>query len=488
MKLPFEIRAFPRWRYTAAILIILVIGYFFVGHRKNLGATLTISPSDFKEQVSVSGTVTAIQNVDLGFAANGRIAGTYAKVGQQVDLGTILAETENGDLVAALAQKQAALASLQAGTRPEQIAIAVATVTSDQTKLMDAITNAYTVSDDAVHNKTDAFFTNPRTQPKLSFIVANAALKNVVENNRAAIDSVFVSWTSVLEAMTLADADDVAKRSAAYLAQVTALLADANSALNQSVPDQTTSAAALTSYATALATARANVSAAASALTNAASALTDAQKTLTLDQAGPTVSDIAAAQAEVQNARATLAKTRVVAPLRGTVTRMDAKVGGIVSPTTSKISMQSDGVFEVETYVPEVAIARIAVGNPATTTLDAYGSSVAFPVTVVAVDPAETMKDGVPTYKATLAFQKFDPRIRSGMTANVVIETGVLHDAIVIPVGTVGQKGGVPYVSVVDRGAIKFRAVTTGSSPALGQAEILSGLSKGDVILLTPSP
>ena len=104
------------------------------------------------------------------------------------------------------------------------------------------------------------------------------------------------------------------------------------------------------------------------------------------------------------------------------------------------------------------------------------------------VDPAETIKDGVPTYKTTLTFLARDSRIRSGMTANVDIETGVLHDAIVIPRGAVGTKNGTPYVSVLDQGNVVERSVMTGPSPALGQVEILSGLSRGDIILLSPAP
>ena len=95
------------------------------------------------------------------------------------------------------------------------------------------------------------------------------------------------------------------------------------------------------------------------------------------------------------------------------------------------------------------------------------------------------MKDGVPTYKTTLRFLKEDPSIRSGMTANVTIVSGVLRGAIVIPTGSVGTKKGASYVSVVKNNAVVSRAVTIGPSPALGQTQILSGLSAGDVILLT---
>lgn len=489
MQLPFIIPSFSRRTYgISAAVLLLIGGYAFFGGGNNLGATFTVSQGDFKEQVRVSGTVTAAKNVELGFASSGRIAGTYASVGARVEAGTILADIENGDLAASLAQKKANLASLIEGTRPEQLAVKEAAVQSARAKVVDAITTAYTVSDDAVHNKTDSFFINPRIEPKLSFALSSAVLKDTVENDRSAIDPVFASWARALSGLTEESASSIATQSTAYLARVTTLLADVNAALNQSIPDQATSAATLSSYATTLSTARANVNTAATALTNAVSALSDAETTLALSKAGSTASDITAAQAEVENARAVLAKTRVVAPFSGVVTRMDAKAGEVVSPTTSKISMQSDGIFQIETYVPEVAIARVAVGNTATTTLDAYGSAVAFPSIVVAVDPAETIQDGVPAYKTTLAFLAKDERIRSGMTADIMIETGVLRDAVVIPAGAIGSKNGMPYVSVVERGEAVSRTVTTGPSPMLGQAYIVSGLAEGDTILLAPVP
>jgi HlyD family secretion protein len=489
--------------YTIGALAVLGIGsYFYFGQGKDPGSTLTIVPGDFREEVRVSGTVTATKDVALGFAASGRISHVYASVGQHVAAGTILAENENGDLVAALLQKQSALAqatanlaSLEAGTRPEEIAVAAAAVTSAQSSLVDAILSAYTTADDAVHNKVDLFFSNPRTDPKLTFSLANMALKTTVERDRASVESVFSNWSALVSRLSNADAADSAVRAQGYLSTVVTLLADANSAINQGVPDPTTSAATLSSYASTLATGRASVNAAAASLTSDTAVLDSASKTLALKQAGATIDDIkaqqaavAAAQADVENAQAALVKTRVVAPFGGTVTRMDAKVGEIVSPSTSEIGMQSDGIFQIETYVPEVAIARIAVGNPATTTLDAYGSAVPFASVVIAVDPAETLKDGVPTYKTTLAFRQADPRIRSGMTADVVMQTGILHDAIVIPAGAIGTRDGQMYVSVLADKKVVSRPVTTGPAPMLGQAEILSGLSRGDVILLTPAP
>ena len=489
MVLSIKNLVFTWWRYAlAGLILVATAGYFYFGNNGVSEATLTVTSGDFIRKVSVSGTAIAARDVDLGFAANGRIAGAYAKVGQKVSAGIVLSETENGDLVASLAQAKADLAALLSGTRPEEIAVATISVANAKSALVDAIRGAYTASDDAVHNKTDSFFTNPRTDPKLSFIVSNVSLKSAVESERATVESALSEWAFLTKNLTSANAGDSAKQAQLYLTQVTALLADSNSALNQGIPDQTISASTLSSYITTLATARTSVNSATSALTTAITVLDSALKNLALKQAGSTEDSIVAQRAVVANAQSALAKTYVVAPFLGIVTRMDAKVGEIVSPTASLISMQSDGIFQIETFVPEVTIAGVAVGNSATTTLDAYGPSVEFPARVIAVDPAETMKDGVPAYKTILAFLSADSRIRSGMTVNVIINIGTLIDSIVIPSGAIRREDGSSYVSIYSDGKTTSRAVVVGTSPALGQTEILSGLSDGDVILLTPSP
>lgn len=495
MAILYRVTEWVRAKWRPIILIGLIVGfggYYLFGRSAGFGATLTIHPGAFTQTVNISGTVVASQSAALGFSANGRIAATYVTVGQHVEAGQLLAETENGDLAAALSEAKANLASLQAGSRPEQVSVASTSVANAELTLVTAIQSAYTAADAAVHNTIDAFFINPRTSPKISFIVTNTVLGRTVEQDRAAIESVLGDWATAVNTVTSDTAADVAAVSATNLARVVTLLSDANAALNQATPDALTSAAMLSSYVTTVSAARTTVNTALTALTADSAALNSAKRNLALVVAGPTNDALAAQAALVQSASAALQKTRITAPFSGLVTQMDAKVGETVSPSESDISLQSDGLFEVETYVPEVSIASVSVGNTCTVSLDAYGPSVTFPAKVVSVDPAETVKDGVPTYKTTLAFLSKDARIRSGMTANVSIETATLPHSIVIPAGAIGadaSRNNQPYVSVVVDGKVEKRTVSVASTPpALGQALIESGLSDGDVILLAPAP
>jgi RND family efflux transporter MFP subunit len=223
--------------------------------------------------------------------------------------------------------------------------------------------------------------------------------------------------------------------------------------------------------------------------------LNAAQKSLALEQLGATQSEIdaqsalvRAAEADLNAAYAALTKTRIVAPFSGTVTTMDAKVGESVSGNTPEISLISTGTFEIESFVPEINVAAIAVNNEASVTLDAYGEEVLFAASVASIDPAETIQDGVSTYRTLLKFSKADPRIKTGMTATVTITTQNRENVLSIPLGSVVKREGSSYVTVVmPNGTETERVVTLGDVSSEGNAEILSGLTAGDVIVLDPA-
>ncbi len=64
------------------------------------------------------------------------------------------------------------------------------------------------------------------------------------------------------------------------------------------------------------------------------------------------------------------------------------------------------------------------MGDKAEVTLDAYGSGRVFEATLVSVDSSPSQGGvGAAGYKATFQFEKGDPAIVSGMTANITITT-----------------------------------------------------------------
>ena len=228
---------------------------------------------------------------------------------------------------------------------------------------------------------------------------------------------------------------------------------------------------------------------------SAISALASAEADLILKQSGATAEQIAAQEAAVaqteaslQSVSAQLAKTFLYAPINGVVTRQDAKVGQIVGANVSIISLISESEFEMEARVPEADIAAVKIGDLAEVTLDAYGTDAVFDAKVVAIDPAETVVEGVATYKTTFAFLEKDERVRSGMTANIDVVTDRREGAVVVPRRAIIKRGDESFVRVLDgTGAVREVKVKAGLVGFDGNAEILEGINEGDIVI-TSSP
>ena len=135
--------------------------------------------------------------------------------------------------------------------------------------------------------------------------------------------------------------------------------------------------------------------------------------------------------------------------------------------------------------MPEINISYLKVGNEASVTLDAYGETVPFAASVVSIDPAETIRDGVSTYRAIIRFALQDTRIKQGMTANVIVTTEKRDGVISIPQGVITEREGKKYVSIKEGDKTVEREVTVGSISSFGSAEILTGLQEGDVVVLS---
>lgn len=497
-----------------ALFATVIIGISYWGSRTEVENTLVVTREPFVQQVSVSGRVEAANEVDLGFSQSGRIARVLVKEGQAVGQGVLLAEVENGDAAAILLQREAALdrakAQLDAlvrGARPEELSLkesavssARAALASANQALADAILSAYGVSDGAIHATVDQFFSNPKSlTPQISFSSGNAALKSQVESDRITVESVLTAWHTRNAAVTLSsDLVGAAVSAQVSLQEVTSFINDISSLLAVSIPTTATPQATLDAYKTSVQTARTSVNSAIATLTAASKAqsaaqtgLVSAERELALTRAGASAEDIRAqaasvkaAEADVLSASSQFSKTQIRAPFAGTVSKIAAKVGATAQPGEQQISVIGSGGFQIETFVPEINISLIKVGDPAVITFDSYGPEVRFDAKIGSIELGETLKDGVPTYKTILVFTQADERIRSGMTANALITTLEKQDVIAIPQRLVVQREGMQVVRVLSGEAVLERTVVTGAVSSTGDIEIVSGLSVGDLLIV----
>jgi len=499
---------------AAVAVAVLSVGAAFIMTSGTPAGTYTpASRGPVTEVVTTTGTVKAADTIDLSFDTSGRIASVSGVVGTHVAAGQLLAALSGADAAAAVAQAQAALAvqeaklaGLQAGARPEDIAVSQAALTGAQSSLAQAkqslaaaARDAYVKADDAVRNKVDQFFTNPRSfSPTLSFTLPDSNAQTSITSGRVSMEALLTAWQQALVALP-ADAseiDPVALSSAARIntGKVSAYLDGVAAGISTLTPSVQLPLSTVQKYQSDIAAARATMSGAISAInaaetseTGAEAAVSSAQAQLTLKQAGASVQDIAAQQAAVQQAEANVqaaqaaaAKTVIRAPIAGTITRNDAHLGATGAPGVSLITLISNAQFQVEAYVSEADLAKVSVGQEAEVRLDAYPDS-PIAAKVVSIDPAASLQGGTAGYKVTLQFDAPDARVKTGLTANITITVAHKNDALLVPSSAVIRRGNQVYVLRASASGDALAPVTLGLE-GQDSTEILTGVQEGDRI------
>ncbi|MBU6426735.1 efflux RND transporter periplasmic adaptor subunit [Patescibacteria group bacterium] len=501
-------KIFKRFRlrtYVIAGIIILVIVFIAVASRGSSVSNIesaAVTRGNIVEQVSVTGKVSPIDKADLAFEKSGVISKIFVKVGDSVKAGDKIAALDSAGDLANLQSAQAKLDDMTRTLRPEELSAEQAKVDSAKTALDNAKTDAlnaardgYVETEGAVVNYADAFFTNPQSaNPTIKVTTQSQTQENSIDAERVAVTDELAAWQADLAAATSTD------RAAYYLSRahghlsmiknfmndlsgIANYLSPGNSGLVQSAIDAYVGA--MNSAQSALNQAISSVTTAEAELQNASAAYDEARSNFILKNAGSSPEAIAAQQASVAYYQSALDNDVLVSPIDGLVTRVDPSDGEFVSAGQSAFSVQSYGDYKVEAYVPEADIAKVALNNTAAITLDAYGPDVNFPAVVTAIDPAETVLEGVPTYKVTMHFTQKDDRVRSGMTANTEILTHEHDNVLTIPTRAVVDNSGQKSVRVLDADGKTYRSVpvVAGLKGSDGMTEIISGLTEGQKVV-----
>jgi HlyD family secretion protein len=484
------IRNHKIWSVVILVLIILITWYFVKNNPENIKYTeVVVVRGSLSEIVSVTGNVKPLSDVNLAFERGGRVASINVAVGEKVYAGEVLASVSNADLLANLDQAKANLKKVQAGfgDNADQAAL---NFSQAETSLINTIKDSYTKADDALRNKMFTLFTDPvKYRASLTFST-DSFLKEDIEEGKDKIADSLDSWYSSLSKLnSAADLEIYYNTAKVNLISIKSLLDKCAEAVNALTPD---SAGATQ---TQIDTWKANVSLARSSINTALDTLNSSfnqYKTLGLSVEISQNSTLAQeagieqAAAGVASAEAELAKSIIRSPIDGVITNMDAKLGEIVPASKNVISIISYGDYQIESFVPEADIAKIKIGNIASTTLDAYGDKVIFKTSIIKIDPAATVIDGVPTYKVTLKFITQDDRIKSGMTANLDIMTNQKNDILLLPNRVVNIKDDGKYVSIIDlndKSDLLEKKIVTGLRGSDGNVEIISGLEEGDKVV-----
>jgi HlyD family secretion protein len=481
MKKIFKALYQRKWVFWPLLIIILFIGYKAVkGGAQITEELITVTRGDITETVIATGSVKPKNAASLRFESAGTISKLNVAVGDKVVQGQLLATLNAGDLRQGVIQAEAELSAAQVA-----LANAGQGLSDTGTKNEQALSSAYA---NALAGLGDILNLAQTTHDTVKSVFDQASISNKAESLERLDDSydiILLSLKKLTPVSTRSEIETALQKVYAPLLvmqQVTiALIRELNSFTSNDEND---------AYRTLATGAQADINEAVANVAAYSKAIKDASTDGVLDENTSSASyrtaqaQVETARAAVSIARANLANASLYAPMNGVIASKSKSIGEGVTATDQIYYILGEGGLEVSANIPEVDIAKVAVGNPATVILDAYGEEVPFEVTVTQIDPAETVIDGVATYKTTFTFNTADERVRSGMTANIVVATQKREGVLVIPFRATTVKDGQRVVLVV-RGEERVDVpVKLGLRGNNGDVEVVSGLSEGDTLVI----
>ena len=142
--------------------------------------------------------------------------------------------------------------------------------------------------------------------------------------------------------------------------------------------------------------------------------------------------------------------------------------------------------MESITYVNEIDVRKIAVGQAAELSLDSDPSKrLKGKVTSVANMGEQRPNQDSKVFEVRILIEQADTTLRPGMTTGNAIETLSVADVLSIPLEAVSSDGGVPFVYKQSGSRVVKQEVATG---AMNDDEVVvsKGLDEGDRVLLSP--
>jgi HlyD family secretion protein len=501
-----------KWGIGILVVIVLVAGWYFTHRGSTSYQFVTVTQGSIDQTVSVTGNTTPMQTVSLGFQTSGTIARVNYQLGNSVQAGDVIATLDAASLSAALDQaqatvaaQQATLAGLQAGPQSSTVAESQASLDVAQQNLANlyasidsAATTAYTSANDATRTQLNTFFSNAETsQPELNFSTSNSQAGVTAVNLRVSASAELNEWQQELAGISASSSPTALSSTLnddlAHLAVIENLLNTLSLALSggtdlssaQLATDQadvTTGLKEVNSAMSSLQTISQNIAAQQATVAQSQAALAVAQTGSTPQAIAAQQAQVQEAQAQVATAEANLQNAEIVAPISGVLTQQDAKVGQQASPGTPLVSIIGNSGFEVDAGVSETDIGKLNVGDMATMTLDAFPNQT-FAGSVFYIAPAQTDTNGVITYLTKISFNQPNAELKSGLTANVDIQTKQDNNALILPEYAILQNNNGTFVETLRNGVATTTPVTLGIQDENGNVEVLSGVTAGEQVI-----
>ena len=198
------------------------------------------------------------------------------------------------------------------------------------------------------------------------------------------------------------------------------------------------------------------------------------------------VSQLAAATASLSTAMS-LIPEEITADRSGTVIST-AGAGAAVESGTSIATIAGTDSLVLTSAVSELNIARIQPGQPVEFTLSAYPDDVYTGTVSKIAGSARSQYSGAvleTVVDVLISPDTTDPRLRSGLTADVRFQLSDPRKICVLPYNAIGQDEEGEYVYLLEDGAAVKHKIFTGAEFSDG-TEVIKGATINDKVFLDP--
>ncbi len=455
------------------------------------------------EPLSTTGIVTSLSEATILAQTSGETTSLAVSLGDHVGAGEVIATFENSSQHAAVQQAEGAYEAAQAAlAKASGSGTSIANLSQDQATqsvinahltAISTMQSAYAVMDDAIHNKADALFTNPRgSSPLFNLTTTDSQLVVTVQSERAQVEILLANDAALVAALgTTSDIDSNITTLVTDAGTVETLLNNIGTALTKAIPTTGVSASTISAS-------QASVSAGRSAVIGSVSSLAGSKTAYDAAVSGGAIAnqqyatggttgqgaDLAAATANVKQAlgalnaaKANLEKTLVRSPISGTIISLPVSQGDFVSMSSQVAVVSNPSALEVKTYVTPEDAKTLAVGGKVTIEGAVAGTIVSI---APALDPTTNkieIKVGITGDQSSLTDGE-DVTVSLDRAIKTTAATSTIAAAktVLIPLASVKITPQGPVVFTVASSTLAAQAITIG--PVVGdQVTVLSGVT-----------
>ena len=456
------------------VIIVVIILVSILKGAKQAEGQYVVARQTVTQAVTLSGTVSAVDSSDLGFADSGRIDAVYVHEGDTVTRGQLLARLESADLYAELAKAEATERSSVVDVKRAQAYLDAVTREQD-TLVANAKRKLLSADLEAIPDQNDDSSSAPTVSGTYTGDIEGSYVIDGYASGGSAGASFKVSGLENGFATAIVYDVPVALGTHGLYLTFPSGSSYSSGTWTIQIPNKMSS-----SYVT-------NKNAYDEAVRTHDRVIEDARQALlalTSQQSGGASS---VAHAEVLAVQAQIARRSIRAPFAGTVGTINADLGESVTANDIIVHLVGAGAYQVELSIPELDIGVFASGQKVNALFDAFPDN-PYTATVTRISSSETETDGVPVYKVFAVLDTPDARIRSGMSARVTLETQSHENVLAVLTSYVQFGKGSPRVRVLEgKKTIVEKEVTTGLRGTNGLIEITEGLNEHDVVVPFPA-